>query len=156
MIIIALYLLIKTAIMFSHRTFLILGSVVATDILSLMKGGYEVEYCNFSFNQAIDNKGKATTKVQGGTMSITLSQLPPQPVIEWGMKSRKLVDGVIVTLDTNNLPMEKIFFKQAACVNLEVNYTQTGDSYTETKIVIQAAQLIVGDGVEFENEWIKH
>lgn len=142
--------------MFGHRSFLMLGSGGAADILSLIKGGYEVIDCEYSFNQGVNDKGKATTKVHGGTMKITLSQLPPQPIIEWGMQSRNYQDGVIVVLDAENIPLEKIFFKQAACVDMEVDYTQTGDSYTSTKLILQAAKLIVGDGIDFENEWIKH
>ena len=142
--------------MFGHRSFLVLGGGGATDILSLIKGGYEVSDFHFSFNQGVDEKGRVSTKVHGGTMSITLSQLPPQPIIEWGMMSRKYLEGCIIVLDAENIPLEKIFFKQAACTDMEVYYTQTGNSYANTKLILQAAKLIVGDGIEFENEWIKH
>jgi hypothetical protein len=141
--------------MFGHRSFLVLGSE-ATDITSLTKEGYEILDCNFSFNQGVDNKGRVSTKVYGGTISITLSQLPLQPIIEWGMLSRKYMDGVIVVLDAENLPQEKILFKQGICVDLEISYTQTGESYTETHLLIQAGQLLVGDGIDFENEWINN
>ncbi|MDR2915096.1 MAG: type VI secretion system needle protein Hcp [Tannerella sp.] len=142
--------------MFGHRSFLMLGGDGAADILSLIKGGYEVADCEYSFNQGVNEKGKATTKVHGGTMTVTLSQLPPLPVIEWGMKSRNYQDGVIVVVDAENIPLEKIFFKQAACVDMEVDYTQTGNSYASTKLILQAARLIVGDGIDFENEWTDH
>ncbi len=138
--------------MFSHRSFLMLGDGAA-DILSLIKGGYEILDCHFSFEQGIDERGKATTRVHGGTIQVTLSQLPPQQIIEWGLQSRKYHDGVIVVLDAENIPLEKILFQNAACINMDLNYTQKGDGYAVTKLTIQAETIIVGSGIDFMNEW---
>lgn len=60
---------------------------------------------------------------------------------------------MVVTLDAENVPLEKLFFKQGACIHFEMNYTLTGKSYAETKIIIQANSLEVGEGIEFYNEW---
>lgn len=138
--------------MFGHRSFLVLGGDAA-DIVSLISGGHEILNCNFSFQQGIDNKGKATTKVYGGTINVTLSQLPPQEIIEWALNSRKYQPGVIVMLNADNMPVEKILFEDAACIEMNINYTQSGDSYTATQLVIQAKKLIVGNGIDFDNEW---
>ncbi|GHT65528.1 hypothetical protein AGMMS50239_25490 [Bacteroidia bacterium] len=138
--------------MFGHRSFLVLGGGAA-DIVSLIKGGYEILDCHFSFEQGIDNRGKATTKVHGGTIQVTLSQLPPQPIIDWALDSRKYKDGMIIVVDAENIPLEKTLFKNGACVELELDYTQKGGSYVVTKIVIQSEILIVGDGIDFDNEW---
>lgn len=113
----------------------------------------EILNCSFAFQQGVDQKGKATTRVHAGTINITLSQLPPQDIIEWGLKSRSYKDGAIIMLDNENMPMEKIIFQNAACVDFEMDYTQANDSYATTRIVIQAEILIVGDGIDFLNEW---
>lgn len=139
--------------MFGHRSFLMLGSDAA-DIKNLINGGYEILDCHFSFHQKTDHKGKATTKVAGGTINLLLSQLPSQSIIEWGLESRKYNKGMIVLLDNENVPIEKIYFERGACIQFEVNYTQSGTSYATTKLVIQAEKLIVGNGIEFDNEWI--
>jgi hypothetical protein len=52
--------------------------------------------------------------------------VPRNELIEWGMKSRKYKDGMIVVLDANNIPVEKVFFQNAACVKFGINYTLTG------------------------------
>ena len=65
-----------TKFMFSHHSFLILGEGSPADILTLVKGGLEVSDFSFSFRQGVDDRGKATTRVYAGTLSITLSQLP--------------------------------------------------------------------------------
>jgi hypothetical protein len=139
--------------MFGHKSYLVVGGDGAADIVSLIKGGYEILDCHFSFEQGIDDSGKATTGVYGGTIHITLSQLPPQPIIEWGLQSRKYNDGMVVVLDAENMPLEKILFQNAACIRIELDYTQRGESYATTKIIVQAEIITVGDGIEFMNEW---
>jgi len=126
----------------------------AADIKSLIGGGYEILDCNFSFQQGIDPTGKATTKVSSGSLQITLSQLPPIDIIEWALDSRKYTDGVIVMLDAENIPVEKILFKNATCIHFGIDYTQKGEAYTHTKLIVQAERLLVGNGIDFENEWV--
>jgi hypothetical protein len=138
--------------MFGYRSFLVIGGGAA-DIVSLIKGGYEILDCHFAFEQGIDQRGKATTRVHGGTIQVTLSQLPPQPVIEWALQSRKYNDGMIVVLNAENIPLEKTLFQNAACIGMDLNYTQKGDSYAATKLTIQAETIIVGNGIDFMNEW---
>jgi len=139
--------------MYAHRSFLLLGGGAA-DIVSLIKGGHEISNCHFTFEQGTDDKGKATTKVFGGTLHITLSQLPPANIIEWTLKSKKYTDGAIVVLDAENIAMEKILFKNATCIGMEVEYTQKGTAYTSTRLVIQAEKIVVGSGIDFNNEWV--
>ena len=43
--------------MFGHRSFLVIGGGAA-DILSLVKGGYEILDCNFAFEQGVDARRK--------------------------------------------------------------------------------------------------
>lgn len=138
--------------MFGHRSFLVLGGGAA-DIVSLVKGGLEVLSYNFAFKQGFDQKGKATTRVHAGTINLTLPQLPPQNIIQWGLQSRKYEDGMIILLDGENMPVEKVIFQNAACISLEVNYTESDDSYASTKLVITAESIIVGDGIDFLNDW---
>jgi hypothetical protein len=138
--------------MFGNKSFLVLGDS-ASDIASLIKGGYEILSFNFLFRQGVDRRGKVSTRVYGEDINVTLSQLPPKCITEWGIKSKEYRDGMIVTLDNENIPIEKIIFQRAACIGFEVDYTQSGNSYASTKIVIRAEKLIVGNDIDFDNEW---
>jgi len=142
--------------MFSHKSYLKLGDFSGTDILSLLKSGYEVANCEFSFQQGIDDTGKASTEVFGGTLSLTLPMLPPNDIIDWALDSLKYKKGVIVVLDEHNIPQEKIMFENAACINMSIDYTQKGESYTFTKVTLQAQKLMFGSGnIDFDNNWVK-
>jgi hypothetical protein len=138
--------------MYAHRSFLVLGGGAA-DIISLVKGGYEIANCEFSFEQGIDDTGKATTRVHGGNISLTLPMIPPNDIIAWAIDSRKYQDGAIITLDDQNMPVARILFENAACINFGIDFRQKGDSYTITNLVIQAEVITVGNGIEFLSEW---
>ncbi|MEN9919785.1 MAG: hypothetical protein RL662_2221 [Bacteroidota bacterium] len=138
--------------MFTHRSFLVLGGGAA-DIVSLAKGGHELLHCSYTFQQGVDPRGKATTRVYGGNIQLTLSQLPPKEITAWALSSRKYQSGAIVMLDSENIPVERVLFENAACVGIDVNYTQSGDTYCATQLVIEAEVIIVGNGIDFLNEW---
>jgi hypothetical protein len=140
--------------MFGNRSFLMLGGDSPADIKSLTEGGYEIANCRFGFDQGVDANGKATTSVHGGTIEVALPQLPGDELIGWALDSRKYVDGVIVMLDADNIPVEKVVFRNAACTNFNIDYTQADDSYVTVKLEISAEELTVGSGITFTNEWI--
>jgi hypothetical protein len=62
---------------------------------------------------------------------------------------------VVVTLDEHNVPQEKIMFENAACINMGIDYTQKGESYIVTTLTLQAERLIFGNGIDFDNNWVK-
>ncbi|GHT41224.1 hypothetical protein FACS189437_07840 [Bacteroidia bacterium] len=141
--------------MFAHKTYLKIGDFTGTDFLSLIKGGYELANFEFSFQQGVDDTGKVSTEVYGGTLSLTLPMLPPKAIIEWALNSRKYNKGVVVILDDQNIPQEKILFDNAACISMGIDYTQKGESYISTNLILQAEQLIFGNGLDFDNFWVK-
>ncbi len=140
--------------MFGHRNFLVLDGDCPADINSLLERGYELEHCRFGFKQGVDANGKATTTVYSGMIEVALAQIPLEPIIEWALNSRKYLDGAIITLDADDVPLEKVFFKNAACIGFHIDYTHGSKSYLTTKLKISAEQLIVGDFIICKNNWI--
>lgn len=136
--------------MFGHKSFLRIGALNDSSILGLYKDSYELESCSYSFSQ--DLNGKPQTEVRGGTIFLTYASLPQEDMLRWMLGSVQYEDGAIVICDDNDEPLEKIIFEQAACVGLEIEYTQTGKSYIHTKITLQARKIKVG-GTTLENRW---
>lgn len=64
--------------MFSHKAFLKLGDFTGTDLISLVKGGYELTNCTYVFQQGTDDKGDVSTDVSGGIISLSIPALPPK------------------------------------------------------------------------------
>ena len=138
--------------MFGHKSFLRIGALSDSSITGLYKESYELESCCYGFTQGTDANGKPQTEVRGGTISLTYAGLPKQDMLTWMLGSTKYEDGAIVVCDENNIPLEKIHFEQAACVGLEIQYTQYGKAYIQTKITLQVRNIKIGD-TTLENRW---
>ena len=138
--------------MFGHRSFLRIGALTDSSISGLYKESYELESCSYSFLQGVDTNGKPQTEVRGGTIQIVYAGLPQDDMLRWMLGSTKYEDGAIVVCNDNNEPLEKVFFEQAACVGLEIEYAQKGKSYIQTKITLQARKIKVGE-TTLENRW---
>lgn len=138
--------------MFGHKSFLRIGALSDSSILGLYKDSYELESCSFNFSQGVDTNGSPQTEVRGGTLYLTYSGLPQEDMLRWMLNSTNYENGVIVTCDDNNEPLEKIHFEQAACVGLEIEYIQKGKAYLQTKITLQARKIKVGETI-LENRW---
>lgn len=138
--------------MFGHKSFLRIGALNDSSISGLYKESYELESCNYGFSQSTDTNGKPQTEVRGGTISIVYGGLPQNDILVWMLGSTKYEDGAIVVCDDNNMPLEKVYFQQAACVGLEIQYIQSGKAYIQTKITLQARNIKVGE-TTLENRW---
>ncbi|NDV65217.1 type VI secretion system tube protein TssD [Bacteroides sp. 224] len=140
--------------MFSHNAFLKLGtSAEGTNMLNLMKNGYELSKCNYSFLKSIDNKGQVQSNTTGGIVDISIPSIPTKELIEWSLNSRKYLDGMIVFCDDSGIPLEKIQLFDAACVSMEISYIKTGNAYISTSLVLSVKKMTIGR-YSYESKWI--
>jgi hypothetical protein len=72
--------------MFGHRSFLRIGSLDDASIKGLLASGMELNSFSYSYNQAIDIRGKAQGEVRSGTLLLTFANLPPDEIIDWMLK----------------------------------------------------------------------
>lgn len=138
--------------MFGHKSFLRIGALSDSSISGLYKDSYELDSCSYSFSQGVDVNGKPQTEVRGGTIYLTYGGLPQDDMLRWMLGSTKYEDGAIVVCNDNNEPLEKVYFEQAACVGLEIEYAQKGKAYIQTKITFQVRKIKVGE-TTLENRW---
>jgi hypothetical protein len=138
--------------MFGHKCFLRIGDTSDSSITSLYKNSYEIASCNYGFSQGMDASGKAQTAVRGGTISLVYPNTPPTELLKWMLDSHKYENGSIVICDDHNIPLEKIFFEDAACISMAINYSRKGSGYSSTSITLQARKISVGL-TSLENDW---
>lgn len=139
--------------MFGHKSFLKLGSLGDASIMGLYKESYELESCSFGFSQGVNTDGKAQTNVRGGAISVTIPGIPSNEIIQWSLESHNFKNGTIVVCDSNDMPLEKIHLQDAACIGMEIVYSQKGSGYIATKLMIQTRSISVGE-TELNNHWI--
>lgn len=130
--------------MFGHKWFLKIGELTDASVIGLKRSANELVHCSVSFYQGIDYKGQVQTAVRAGDIVLTYDGLPSKEVIEWAMTSTKLYSGVLVLCDSDEMPIDKIFFEDAACINMSVNYINEGKSSIITQLRLQARKLISG------------
>ncbi len=138
--------------MFGYKSFLRIGPLDDASIMGLYRSSYELMDCNFGFTQAIDDDGKVQTEVVGGNISFVLPGIPSNEILQWMLNRSKLESGAIVICDLDDVPLEKIFFEDAICVNTGIDYQKKGKGYIQSHIMIQARRIAVGD-VQLENRW---
>ncbi|WP_068471609.1 type VI secretion system tube protein TssD [Saccharicrinis aurantiacus] len=138
--------------MFGHKSFLRIGELTDGSISGLYTGGYELVSCRYSFGQGIDQKGQAQTEVRGGSIEINYGNVPPNELLEWMLKSNDLRNGAIVICDANDTPIEKIYFEDAACVDLKIKHIKKTHGYTACEFVLQARKIIF-ESTAHENRW---
>ena len=138
--------------MYGNKSFLKIGLLDDASIVGLYKDSYELESCAFGFFQGTDRDGKAQTEVRGGAINAVIHGLPSDEIIKWATSHRVFNDGVIVICDSNDMPLEKVNFKDAACVEMEIDYSRSGESYITTKLTLQARKLQVGE-IMLNNRW---
>lgn len=139
--------------MFGHKSFLKLGALEDASIQGIYRDSYELEGCSYGFSQGVNGDGKAQTEVRGGTINVAIPGIPPLDIIQWSLDSRTYKDGSIVVYDANDMPLEKVFFFNAACIGMEIIYSQKGNGYIATKLILQARKITVGD-TDLDNRWI--
>lgn len=130
--------------MFGHKWFLKIGELADASVLGLKQSANELIHCSVSFHQGVDYKGQAQTAVRAGDIVLTYDGLPSKEVINWAMTSTKLYNGVLILCDSDEMPIDKIFFEDGACINMSVNYTNEGKSSIITQLRLQVRKLISG------------
>ncbi len=138
--------------MFGFKSFLNLGELTDSSISGLYQNSYELDTCNYTIGQGTNSNGQAQGEVHGGTFQITYGNVPPDDILQWMIKPGNKQSGVIVICDTNDVPLEKIFFEDGVCVNMQIQYNQYGSDYTKTSLIIRARTITVGS-VSIENRW---
>lgn len=102
--------------------------------------------------QPTDLKGKVQGEVRGGTLQLTIDSIPSNEIIEWMLNPRRYREGVITTLGEDNASIMRIFFKKVACITMEIKYTDSGEGFIKTELVLKAQSLVVGEHT-IENKW---
>ncbi len=143
--------------MFGHRSFLLTGGTSESEIRALIGGGMELLSYNLSLERALDDKGKPQTEIFGGSVTATLSRIPPDDIIFWGLRPRVYKSGAILTVNEENQVIDRLIFKNAACIGMQINYMQRGQGYTSTRLLIQAEEIKLGrlSSATYKNKWVR-
>ncbi|HOZ96790.1 MAG TPA: type VI secretion system tube protein TssD [Niabella sp.] len=122
---------------------------------------YPILSSSFSLDQQVDSKGKVSSHVRGGTISVQLASTGDTTLFDLASDDDKRVDGSIVFYkDDGKSTMKELKFKNAYVVGYVesfVTYNNTTDESNlpmNVSVSFSAETITLGD-VEFNNNWVK-
>ncbi len=118
-----------------------------------MQDANELVHCSYSLGQDIDRKGQPQTSVKVGSVVLTYDGIPTPEIIRWSLTPTILYNGVLVLCDADENPIDKVYFEDAACIAMEINYISEGSSSILTQIHLQPRKLILGNE-RLERRWL--
>ena len=125
---------------------------------SLELGGkeFDVLYSDYSFTRSTDNKGKPSSNVYGGRVTLEIESTADTSVIEAMLNSQfKAVDGKIIYKKTEeDAKMKEVEFKNSYLVYYKEVLDVKGEVPMKLRFTVSAEQSIIGNA-SIDNRWPK-
>jgi hypothetical protein len=122
-------------------------------ILTIGGQNYLLNTCTYSFNQSVDNLGRARAGVRSGLVEFTILGNEEAVIQHWAIDPKKMYDGEIVFFDIDNRQFKKLEFKKAYCVHYVETFVPSGGSISyQFEVGLTASQLII-NGIMHDNQW---
>lgn len=138
---------------FTNKSYLRIGSLVSSGF-DITNPGYELSNCNMSVSQGIDSKGQVQNDTKAGPISISMNEVPTMELLDWGLKSRRYKDAVILLCDDSGMPIQKTLLQNTACTRMKINYNRSGKGYTSASYTLVSEKLVFADELEISNRWV--
>ena len=115
---------------------------------------YDVLYSNYEFSRSTDSKGRPSSSISGGRVSVTVESTEDTTALESMVNSQfKPIDGKIVYKKTDeDANMKEIEFKNAYIVHYKETLDTTNEVPMTIAMTFSAASITVGNA-ELDNRW---
>ncbi len=125
---------------------------------SLELGGkeFDVLYSEYSFSRETDKKGKVSSNVIGGRVTVEIESTEDTSVIEAMLNSQfKSIDGKIIYKKTEeDAKMKEIEFKNGYLVYFKEILDVNGETPMKIKLTVSAEEIVIGNA-SIDNRWPK-
>lgn len=125
---------------------------------SLELGGkeFDVLYSEYSFSRDTDKKGKPSSNVYGGRITLEVESTEDSSVVESMLNSQfKSVDGKIIYKKTEeDAKMKEVEFKNAYLVHYKETLDVNGEVPMTIKFTVSAEEINIGNAA-IDNRWPK-
>jgi Hemolysin coregulated protein Hcp (TssD) len=119
--------------------------------------GLAVVSCSYSLSQSIDDKGRVSSKVYGGTVHIQVdssNEDHSKSIWEWMVQPDKTVSTAKITFKNidSGQDLKTIDLKEVYCVQYSESFTESGSSSMTTSLTLSAQEIIMHN-VPHKNRW---
>ena len=114
---------------------------------------YEVITCVYSLGQSVDDKGRPSSTVRGGNISLQVAASDDDTLIGWMVDPFKKSDGSIIfnKIDENST-MKELKFEQGYCVGYSESFSASSNGPMTVSLNISAKKITLGNATH-ENIW---
>lgn len=123
--------------------------------LTLAGHEFPVRLCNYEFEQAITERGRATAKVRSGLITLHLDVPDSNQLLVWAIAPHKKLSGHLIFFETNRpIAREKLVFEDAFCVSYNEVFRTGSNSVAAYYCIlrISAAKLAL-DAATKDSAW---
>lgn len=124
-------------------------------ILTLAGQDFPVALCNYEFEQATTERGRATAKVRSGLITLHLDVPDGDQLFAWATDPHKKLNGHLVFFETNRpIAREKLAFEDAFCVSYDEVFQSGAEPAGAYRCILQisAAKLAL-NAAEKDSAW---
>jgi len=136
--------------MVKYKSYLKFRIPKKNNILGLSLNRYHVLSCKYDLWQETTKAGEPKSKMKGGTVYLTLSDLPNDELMAWIFDHAKFYNGEITMMDYDGETLNQIYFEEGRCVNFDLHYGSDTLFKPETRLTLNVQRLQSGN-VNFEN-----
>ena len=116
----------------------------------------ELDHCNYTFVRQMKETGEVDSGVLGGTITAMYLDYPKDGIWEWAM-NYKFKNGSLKVQQTDQskgsfIPAEEVKLTEAACVNLQFDYSRHSSNHFCTKLTISSNEAVVGNTYDWVNK----
>lgn len=120
------------------------------NVMGLAMENYNVVSCDYQLKRGVNKHGEVCTSLKGGIITLEVTDLPTDGLMEWVFNHQKKYNGEITIFDVELETLEQLYFEKARCVDFTLHYKIGRLPYTLTKLTLVAEKIQVGE-VHFEN-----
>ncbi len=114
---------------------------------------FDVLDCNFKFYRDVDKKGRPSSDIYGGKITVVVESAPDTDILETMFAQFKPCAGsVIFKKADEEAKMKELVFENAYIIEYEEGLNVSNESPMAIKFVI-SAQIIKMGGAQFEQNW---
>jgi hypothetical protein len=123
--------------------------------LSLADQDFPVVLCNYEFEQATTDRGRATAKVRSGLITLELDVPDSDQLFAWATDPHKKLSGSILFFETNRpIVREKLAFEDAFCVSYDEIFHSGAEPAGAYRCIMQiSATKLMLNAAEKDSSW---
>ncbi|WP_128548706.1 type VI secretion system tube protein TssD [Larkinella soli] len=112
-----------------------------------------VSSCNYSLSQSIDDQGRVSSRIYGGTVFVQIDSSDNSKLWEWMIDQDGKKDCSIefVNIDSESV-LKKLEMKDAYCVQYSESFADSGSHPMSTSLTLSAREIQL-DGKPHRNRW---